>query len=226
MLAALILTRKIHEGGNVWSFILEPSNPLSWSAGQFIRVELPHDHPDDEGTRRPFTITSAPHEHIVQIATRITQSSFKQALAALPLGGRLNLLDNPAGDFLWPAVPTRPILLAAQGIGITPFISMLRDRAHRGQPLATTLIHTNLAPDIPFEAEVRAQAKSHPELVLIHANEPLKAATIARLCPQFATHTIYVSGPRLLIELLGPPHNLAGSQIKQDQFPNYPASAY
>jgi len=191
-----------------------------------VRVELPHDHPDDEGTRRSFTISSAPHEQAVQIATRITQSSFKQTLANLPLGGRLNLLDTPAGDFVWPATPARPILLAAQGIGITPFISMLRDRDHRGQPLAATLIHTNLTPDIPFETELHAQAQAHPELTLFSSYEPLTAASLSQLYPQFATHTIYISGPRMLIELLGPPHNLPASQLKQDQFPNYAASAY
>ncbi|HET8670947.1 MAG TPA: YHS domain-containing protein [Candidatus Saccharimonadales bacterium] len=67
---------------NVWAFRFEPTAPLEWIAGQFIRVELPHDNPDAEGTKRWLTVSSAPYEEIIQITTRVTGSTFKQALAA------------------------------------------------------------------------------------------------------------------------------------------------
>ncbi len=86
---------------NAWAFRFKPSQPLAWTAGQFIRVELPHDDPDDEGIKRWFTISSAPYEGIVQITTRVTDSTFKQALAALPVGGGLHLIEEPDGDFIW-----------------------------------------------------------------------------------------------------------------------------
>jgi ferredoxin-NADP reductase len=76
----LILKEKENLVDNIWAFRFEPSAPLDWSAGQYIRVDLPHDKPDAEGTKRWFTISSAPYEQIVQITTRITQSAFKQAL--------------------------------------------------------------------------------------------------------------------------------------------------
>jgi hypothetical protein len=105
----LQLEHKQPEAGNVWSFRFRPSEPLDWLAGQFIRVELPHTHPDAEGTKRYFTIASAPHEGHVQISTRITDSSFKQTLAQLPIGRELLMLDPPAGDFVWPTNPVPPI---------------------------------------------------------------------------------------------------------------------
>jgi ferredoxin-NADP reductase len=221
----LQLEHKQPEAGNVWSFRFRPSEPLDWLAGQFIRVELPHTHPDAEGTKRYFTIASAPHEGHVQISTRITDSSFKQTLAQLPIGRELLMLDPPAGDFVWPTSPV-PLIFAAQGIGITPFYSMLKSRLHHGQPLTATLFYTNRSADIPFRAELEGWAAQHPEFRLILSEDRINAATISRLNSTLAASRVYVSGPGNLIALLGPPFNLKPSQLKQDFFPNYAASVY
>ncbi|HEY0217116.1 MAG TPA: FAD-dependent oxidoreductase [Cellulomonas sp.] len=51
-------------------------------------------------------------------------STFKRALAALPVGTRLGA-TGLGGDFLLPAEPAQPLLLVAGGIGVTPFASQL-----------------------------------------------------------------------------------------------------
>lgn len=225
MAITLTLTSKQLVGGNVWSFIFEPDQPLSWIAGQFIRVELPHANPDSEGTKRYFTIASAPHEHHIQISTRLTGSSFKQALANLSYGSQVKLLDHPVGDFIWP--PTdKPIIFVAQGIGITPFFSMLKSRHHQGQPLNVNLFYTNRTPQIPFRTELHQLTHSHPELILTFATGPITAAVLANRYPKLAESLIYVSGPGTIIELLGPPYDLPASSLKQDFFPNYAAASY
>jgi ferredoxin-NADP reductase len=224
----LSLISKHHETGNIWSFRFRPSRPLSWVAGQFIRVELPHPNSDTEGTKRFFTIASPPHEAYVQISTRITASSFKQALSRLEPSGILMLLDHPAGDFLWPAPAPRYLLLAAQGIGITPFYSMLASRVHHAQPLAATLLYTNRSDAIPFLDQLQSWATSHPEFRLIFSSDRINTATLTRLELGFPlSHSqIYVSGPSNLLTLLGPPHNLKPTQLKQDFFPNYASPDY
>lgn len=226
--AFLTLISKHHETGNVWSFRFRPSQPLHWIAGQFIRVELPHHNPDPEGTKRFFTIASPPHEDYVQISTRITTSSFKQALSRTKPTSSLTLLDHPAGDFLWPT-PTPPhLLLAAQGIGITPFYSMLASRVHHGQPLTATLLYTNRSDAIPFLDQLQSWTTSHPEFRLILSSDRINTAALSRLELGFPLiHSqIYVSGPSNLITLLGPPHNLKPAQLHQDFFPNYASSDY
>jgi glycine betaine catabolism B len=225
-MTTLRLIRKHHVTGNVWSFFFAPSAPLTWTAGQFVRIEVPHATPDAEGTKRQFTIASAPHEDHLQISTRLTDTTFKQALAALPEGGEAGLLDPPAGDFIWPQAPGANPTFVAQGIGITPFYSMLRDRLHRGLPLAATLIYANRSPLVPFRDEISGWAHRHSEFKPYFIDGPATATIIAATRPGFATQPVYVSGPRSFIELLGPPYNLPGKLLKQDVFPNYPAGAY
>lgn len=224
----LTLTAKHHEAGNIWSYQFEPSQPLSWVAGQFVRVELPHPSPDAEGTRRHFTIAAAPHESSIRISTRVTDSTFKQTLAGLKPGDRINLIDLPAGDFTWPIADHPPLLFAAQGIGITPFYAMLKSRLHQRLPLATTLFYTSRSPDIPFLAELKKWAAAHPEFHLTLSTDRINTATLSQLnLPEpLSHHLIYVSGPSNLITLLGPPHELKTSQLKQDFFPNYASTDY
>lgn len=224
MAATLKLIRKQRETGNVWSFIFEPSRPLPWAAGQFIRVGLPHANPDGEGTKRYFTIASAPYEKHIQISTRITASSFKQALAGLAPGQTLGLIDPPAGDFVWPP-SGRPLVFVAQGIGITPFYSMLRQQLHDRLPPAATLLYANLTPEIPFQSEL-AHWAGLPGLTIKHHRQPFTAADVARLAPDYHASHVYVSGPGPLIELLLPPYDLPINQLKQDTFPNYDAWNY
>ena len=209
--------------GNAWSFIFEPSQPLAWTAGQFIRVELPH-AADIEGTTRYFTIASAPHEGHIQICTRLSHSTFKQALAQLPSGGVLQLINQPAGDFTWPHTQLHPVFVA-QGIGITPFYSMIKQRLHGHQPLDATLLYTNLAGDTPFKPEL-IEWQRNSQLNVHLFNQPLSARHVAQAIPNLTATTIYVSGPQPLIELLMPPYNLPIGQLKQDTFPNYDAANY
>lgn len=223
--SSLTLIHKQPLGGNIWSFTFEPNDPLNWKAGQAIRVELPHEQPDAAGAKRHFTITSAPHERVITITTRNSTSSFKRALVALPIGGRLRLLDQPAGTFSWPA-DERPVVLVAQGIGVTPFISILRQRRHDGLPLDAVLVQANLTPPAPFQDELRHLSADHPELKISYETSSITAQRLLALVPNLANTEVLVAGPRPLFELFTPPINLPTQHHQFDQFTGYAATHY
>lgn len=225
----LKLTEKEHLVDNIWAFRFEPTTPLTWIAGQFIRVELAHHNPDAEGTKRFFTVSSAPHEDIVQITTRVTQSTFKQALAALPIGDRLPLLEKPDGDFVWED-SNKPLVFVAGGIGVTPFRSILRQRAHDHLPLNVTLIYGNRTDAIVFKDEFDKYAHTDPHFKVEYVTgEPLTAAKLNELVSNLNASLVYVSGPEPMVEALGDQlraARLPEAQLKQDFFPNYTQANY
>src|SRR5690348_15477044 len=146
----LTLIEKENLVDNIWAFRFKPGEPLIWEAGQYIRVELAHDNPDNEGSKRWFTNSAAPYEGIVQITTRVTESTFKQALSRLEPGDdSLQLVENPEGDFVWQETG-KPLVFIAGGIGVTPFRSILKQRVHEGLPLNVTLVYGSRTPDVPF----------------------------------------------------------------------------
>lgn len=226
---ALKLIDKKHLVDNVWAFRFKPDDPFSWTAGQYVRVELPHDNPDDEGTKRWFTNSAAPFEGVMQITTRVTDTTFKQALSKLEPGDELQLLEDPEGDFVWQD-SDKPIVFVAGGIGITPFHSILKQRVHDGQTLPVTLIYGSRTPDVPFKDELAEWQSSHPELrVQYVVGEPLDAEKLATLVPGLNSSLVYVSGPEPMVQSLTTDlanHGLAESQVKRDEFPNYDQTNY
>lgn len=226
----LTLQEKENLTDNVWAFRFTPSEPLTWIAGQFVYVELPHNNPDAEGTTRWFTNSAAPYEGILQITTRVTESSFKQALSKLEVGSsELQLLENPDGDFVWQDSST-PIVFVAGGIGVTPFRSILRQRAHDKQPLNVTLVYGSRTPEVPFKDELEQLVTDDPQLKIHYVvGSPLTAASLQSLVPTLDQALVYVSGPEPMVEALGEDlkrHGLSESQLKQDFFPNYNETNY
>lgn len=225
----LTLTEKENLVDNIWAFRFTPPQPLTWIPGQFIRVELDHDNPDDEGTKRFFTVSSAPYEKIVQITTRVTDSTFKQALAALPIGGVLPMIKEPDGDFIWQN-SNRPLIFIAGGIGITPFYSILKQRHHDNQPLNATLIYSGRDENLPFKAEFDKWSKAYPEFTVKYViGERLTAEKLAEVYPPINSSVVYLSGPEPMVEAIGADLERSGlshDQLEQDFFPNYSEANY
>jgi ferredoxin-NADP reductase len=124
-------------------FVFSSKRPVSFRAGQYLELSIPHTGADSSGTRRVFSIASAPsNPHELRFGVRMGEStsSFKRALSALKPSQsvRANLV---AGDFLLPRDPSRPVLLVAGGIGITPFISQLEQDAAEGVARDLVLVY-------------------------------------------------------------------------------------
>jgi ferredoxin-NADP reductase len=224
----LTLKEKEHLIDNVWAFRFEPSKPLVWVAGQFIRIELKHDDPDAEGVRRWFTVSSAPFEGIVQITTRVTDSTFKQALSQLPIGGTVPIIETPDGDFVW-LDSDKPLVFVAGGIGVTPFRSILKQRYHDGLPLNVTLIYGNRTSDAVFHEEFDSYANKDSSFSVQYVTGHLDPPKLVELVPNLYASLVYISGPEPMVEVLGDQLRAAGlpeEQLKQDFFPNYTEENY
>lgn len=225
----LCLKEKENLVDNIWAFRLTADQPLSWTPGQFIRIDIPHDNPDDEGTKRWFTISSTPQDGYIQITTRITDTSFKRALAALPIGENVQLIEQPDGDFVWQE-SDRPLVFVAGGIGITPFYSMVKARAEGGQPVTVTLIYNGRSDDLPFKAEFETLSTDHPEFTVHYViGEPLSAGKLVELVPDITASQVYVSGPEPMVEGVGKElqdNGLDKDKLHQDFFPHYDEANY
>lgn len=225
----LTLVEKEHLVGNVWAFRFKAGEPLAWVPGQYIRVELPHRDADEEGTKRWFTVSSAPYEEVIQITTRVTDSTFKQALANLPIGSELHLLEAPHGSFVWED-GDKPIVFVAGGIGITPFRSILKQRMHEQKPLNATLIYGGRNEDLPFKDELEQWSNERSELNIHYViGSPLDAQKVANIVPNVNSSLVYISGPEPMVEGLSSQLKEAGlpeSQLREDFFPNYNETNY
>lgn len=226
----LTLFEKEHLVDNVWAFRFKPSEPLTWIAGQYVRVELSHENPDEEGTKRWFTNSAAPYEEILQITTRVTDTTFKQALFQLEIGNAdLRLIEAPEGDFVWQNSDL-PNVFVAGGIGVTPFRSIVKQRIHDNQPVNVALVYGGRTPEVPFKDELTEWMGADPSLKVHYVSSgPLTADALAAEIPALNSSLVYLSGPEPMVEALGDDlksHGLPEAQLKQDFFPNYDENNY
>lgn len=129
--------QKIQIAQNAWTFFFERPENFTFRAGQYISLILPKI--EEKSLSHFFTISSPPH--IVDqftITVVKSDSDFKKVLFDLPNNTEVNYL-GPTGAFVLKDDST-PLVMLAGGIGITPFISMIKDNLQRKITTPITLI--------------------------------------------------------------------------------------
>lgn len=210
---------------------------LRFLPGQYLELEVPHRHPDARGTRREFSIASAPEDlPLVRVAFKeapgsTPQSSFKRALAATGEGDAL-AVTGVWGDFLLPKRAAAPILLVAAGIGVTPFVSQLRHLRLAGEDRDIVLVYVaSDSSELAYRDEIEASGVS---VIVFTRDRPadlpahwmwargvrLDAEGLVQVVPDIASRHAYISGPAGLIAELAPALERARS-ITTDAFSGY-----
>ncbi len=203
----LVDSEEVAEGTRAFRFSKPPG--FTFLPGQFANFSLiAPSETDEAGTLRSFSLASAPHERDLMIATRMRPSAFKRALSAMPIGARIEM-EGPYGELVF-TDDGNPTVFVAGGIGITPFLSILRDAAHAGSDRRITLIYGNRTPEAAaFLAEIDLLGQRLPGLTVVNCmSEPARARRpwhgetgfidekmLARHVPDLAAPTWYVVGP-------------------------------
>jgi ferredoxin-NADP reductase len=177
------------------AFHFERPRGFLFQAGQNALVTL------GEGwENRTFTIASAPHEPALMIATRMRDSTFKNRLRSLEPGQPVSI-DGPNGVMVLHADAGRPAVFIAGGIGITPFLSMLRDARHRRLQHRITLLYSNRrTSSAAFLGELRELEKAHLNFRLCatmteEGGEPIGEPLVRRTVGDVKAPVYYVAGP-------------------------------
>ncbi len=210
---------------------------FTFEPGQAIRLTIPTDATAGAAEARILSIASAPHEADLTVITRLRDSAFKQALKALQEGTNLQF-TGPLGSFTWDEDQDRPSVFLAGGIGITPFLSMIRDADHTGRLTNTTLFYSNRGPaDAAMLNELQEISAANPGFRLVATMSDIKdgsdwegeigridAEMLRRHLPDLNGPVFYcvgpgafVSGMRDVLENAG----VAKENIRFEQFGGY-----
>lgn len=220
----LTLTERIKETDDIESFIFDSDSEIAFIPGQYLRYTLPHEHPDNRGINRYFTIAAAPSEKNIRITTRFAEqsSSFKQALRRMKIGDTIEA-SNPGGAFTYQDNAT-PAIFIAGGIGITPFRSMVREALLTNTKLPVTLLYSANENQFVFKElfneyqNIRSTFSAH--FITGRIDESiLKEHTDTLVSSHF-----YISGPKPMVDSINKILTDTGVEkesIKLDFFPGY-----
>ncbi|MBB4008147.1 2Fe-2S iron-sulfur cluster-binding protein [Allorhizobium taibaishanense] len=156
----MTVTAIVDESATIKSFHLQPSDGaglLPHNAGQHlpIRIKLPG---EENAIIRTYTLSVAPSDGIYRISVK-RDGRVSQFLHDTVAIGDVIEARAPAGDFKIDTRSTRPAVLLAGGIGITPLLAMLRHvvyeglRKQRVRPV-TLFYAARSRADRPFDKEI------------------------------------------------------------------------
>lgn len=219
-----------------WELAFQPKHPVSFVPGQYMELGIPHRKADFRGSRRYFSISSAPTPEgpiTFAISMPTKASSFKRALLELEPGATITG-TSVGGDFALPRDTAEPLLLIAGGIGITPFASQLAHATERGEKRDVTVVYSSSASgEVPY-ASLLAASGARVVLFSPEAPSPLppnwvyggaqrvSGERLAETVPDVAARRTYISGPPALVsDLRRAARSQGAKRIHTDDFSGY-----
>ena len=182
---------------------------FTFKAGQAADLTLLNPpEADSEGNIRTFSIASPPFEEQLTFATRMRDTAFKRSLKVMPLGTEIQIA-SPSGSFTLHKNANRPGVFFAGGIGITPFLSVVRQADHDRLPHKLYLFYSNRRPeDAPFLEILQGLEKTSPTFRLVTT-----MTEMARSSREWDGETGFIDGEMLtrhVRTLQGPIYYVAG----------------
>lgn len=217
------------------AFHLKKPESFTFEAGQAVYMTLPAvKEADGKGRVRVFSIASAPDDADLAIATRLTNSAMKRNLASLPIGSAIEI-EGPYGDLTLHDDAARPAVFLAGGIGITPFLSMIRDASRHADACDLYLFYSNRnAEDAAFLSELEQAARDNPgfKLVATMTDEldwqgergVITHEMIERYVGDISSAVFYLAGPPAMVAAMTTMLAKAGAKtddIRIEEFPGY-----
>lgn len=193
---------------------------------------------DAQNSRHAFSIVSAPFQDELVVATRMRDSAFKRALGSLPVGSPAKL-EGPFGSLGLHNDRARAAVFIAGGIGITPFVSILRQAAKDRLPHQLLLLYSNRRPeDAAFLEELQQLERENRRFRLIatmtemaKSSRPWQGETgligeaLLKKAAAGLPHPVYyVVGPPAMVEAMRATLKRAGiddDDLRSEEFYGY-----
>jgi predicted ferric reductase len=157
------------EAPRVWTIALEPvGKRFGYAPGQFQFIRIRSRMVGS--AEHPFTIASSPARHAGISLTVKECGDFTNDIGLLKPGDYATV-HGPFGRFSHTFhSDEQDLVFVAAGVGITPFISMLRYMSDVREPRRVLLVYASRTPaDIVFQDELQAiEAAGSPALKVVH----------------------------------------------------------
>jgi ferredoxin-NADP reductase len=184
---------------------------LDYHPGQFMLLRLRRNGKLSES--HPFTISSSPTERQLAVTPKAVGDFTETVGETSP--GDTAYIEAPYGVFSYVNHTGLSLAFIAGGIGITPFMSMLRHMRDTGDTRNVVLIWGNKSEaDIPFRDEMEQLEHSADWLRVVHVMSHqedfggeqgfITGELIERQIPDIRERQVFICGPPVMMEKVRP----------------------
>jgi ferredoxin-NADP reductase len=190
----------------IYEFAIVPSKTTNFVAGQYMSLIVPG------ATPAPFSIASSPERHdMIELAIQMTGGPHTSKIKLLKEGDHA-ILRGPFGTFTMQG--EKKACYFAGGVGITPFMSMLRwiRDTHQDDVQAVLFYSCKVKQQFCWLEELEQMQREHPNIKVVltvtredppdwpHRKGRVSADMIRETIPDYKDYIFYSCGPPALID--------------------------
>jgi PAS domain S-box-containing protein len=183
----------------VWEIRISLSKPLAFRAGQYVWIVLEELKDSKELDRRPLSITSSENNlDEITILIRDSSSKFKEKLISRKIGSKVTIYGPHGSSYSIDENSDNDYVLLAGGVGVAPFVSILRTLKDRKLSFQVSLVLNKRIGDKLYSRELIEIAKRNPNITVRVYDSGLGNHHIPRFKPDKTK--FFVCGPEDYVE--------------------------
>lgn len=181
----------------VMTLLLERPTDFIFTPGQYIWLVLP------ESSvyygiidRRAYSITTSIDDNKIGLLINITESEFLQKVKSLKVGQEVDII-GPMGSAFIP--PSEGAIMIAGGVGITPFLSILR--SHQLDKLCMIAYSRKDNESLHFESELKKISEQYGYNIVLKKSGP-QESDFNHICSKKCTEPIFICGSQGFVDFV------------------------
>ncbi|MBI5147088.1 MAG: FAD-dependent oxidoreductase [Thaumarchaeota archaeon] len=178
----------------VIEIICKQEHALNFKPGQYVNVSLDQlRYPDPKGKTRTFNLVSSPNNsEYLGFSFLKSNSGFKKTLTEIQLNTKIEI-KGPFGIFTLPENSSKPVVFIADGIGITPCVSIALYAAEKKLPHKITVLYTSQK-TFPYLESLQEIQKENPNFTIQAKSGPIDSSFIKKHVKNIKESKWFVSG--------------------------------
>jgi len=146
---------------------------FNYTAGQFVTIDIGHNVLDGRGRRKSFSMSSIPqNKKFISTCFRLPtlHTEFKEYITTARLGFEL-MIQGPMGKFTLPKSRKRDVVMIAGGVGVVPFVSIIKSSIKEKTGHKLKLFYSNKGiRSAPYLKELEKESGRNKEFDFYHQN--------------------------------------------------------
>jgi PAS domain S-box-containing protein len=167
---SLVEKKQLSQDVYEFTFCIHIQNDFNFRPGQYIWLILYNViSTDKRGTRRAFSIVSSTKQkRSITIILKPSDSAYKRALFNLPVGGRASIVGPLGSAYTITDNTSQNIVFVSGGIGIAPFMSIIRSRELYPNHKFTFIYSSSSIESSIYLKELQQLSKIHKIRLITH----------------------------------------------------------